>query len=272
LVERTLLRLLLGTKQCVLLNQQLQQQHQQRYANKSKASDEHFLAVLASTDKRSTAPTARPSRRRDVLPPARWRPNEVVSLIESRGPVGRSGANAASGAPRSRRRPLAHLVADELQELAVGDVIVPPGVLPVQPQCEHRKSGIARSRAGTGQACWFLCHASCSTNSVRYRARPDSNFALENWVPTTDLLGFPTRTGLVLETSWRGNFPRKTRQYLEYRGTKLIFVCPNKDTGKRSTPRKWRRHAFLETNEPEILCPHGGTHQILQECLALGLC
>jgi len=155
LVERTLLRLLLGTKQCVLLNQQLQQQHQQRYANKSKASDEHFLAVLASTDQRSTAPTARPSRRRDVLPPARWRPNEVVSLIESRGPVGRSGANAASGAPRSRRRPLAHLVADELQELAVGDVIVPPGVLPVQPQCEHRKSGIARSRAGTGQACWL---------------------------------------------------------------------------------------------------------------------
>lgn len=60
------------------------------------------------------------------MSPARWRTNEVVPAT---GGAASTRAGSVSGTPRARGGPFADLVAYELQELAVRNVVVFLGVL-----------------------------------------------------------------------------------------------------------------------------------------------
>ena len=110
-----------------------------------------------STNQRSSPA---PARGRDVLPPAWRRTHEVPIFVESGRSAGRSGATASPWAPRARGRPVAYLVADELQELAVRDVVVPPGVLPMEKGASRRQVSSLVGPAGEpGRRGLVLCLA-----------------------------------------------------------------------------------------------------------------
>lgn len=77
-----------------------------------------------------------------ILPPAWWRTHKIVPVVsaavssrETAGAAANPRSRAtASRAPRTRGSPFAHFMPYELQELAVGDVVVSPSILPAMPK------------------------------------------------------------------------------------------------------------------------------------------